>query len=107
MDYRQELLRAEHNFNAGNYSEAHQLYLDSFMGIAGGLSQAAGIQQVAKVGGWIAAVLTGGIGLEDAIIVPLVNKALLSLFGIDLKQSIALAKTVAHKSGQKIYVNSS
>lgn len=91
MDYQQQLIRAENMFDTGNYTEAHKLYLDSFMGITGGLSQAAGIQKVAKVGGWVAAILTGGIGLEDAIIVPVVNKALLSIFGIDLKKSLELA----------------
>jgi len=91
MDYQQQLISADNVFETGNYIEAHKLYLDAFMGITGGLSQAAGIQKVAKVGGWVAAVLTGGIGLEDAIIVPVVNKALLSIFGIDLKKSLELA----------------
>jgi|GEM_PF-1819869 hypothetical protein len=91
MDYQQQLISAENLFEMGNYVEAYKLYLDSFMGITGVLSQAAGVQKVAKVGGWVAAVLTGGIGLEDVIIVPVVNKALLSILGIDLNKILELA----------------
>lgn len=91
MDCQQQLIDADNMFENGNFSDAHKLYLGAFMEIVGGLSQAVGLQQVAKVGGWVAAILTGGIGVEDFFVVPLVNKALLSLFGIDLKRSIVLA----------------
>jgi len=41
-------------------------------------------RMVTKAGGWIAAFATGGIGLEDLIIAPAINKALLYAFKIDL-----------------------
>jgi len=37
-----------------------------------------------KAVGWTAAILTGGLGLEDFILVPAINKGLLHLFKIDL-----------------------
>lgn len=91
MTLEQSIDAADQHFNSGNYSEAVSLYTGSFAEITSKLSQASAMQKVAKVGGWVAAVLTGGIGLEDVIIVPLVNKALLSLFGVDLKKSTDLA----------------
>ena len=41
-------------------------------------------RMVTKAGGWIAAIATGGLGLEDLILAPAVNKGLLMLFKIDL-----------------------
>ena len=55
---------------------------------------------IAKAAGWVATIATFGIGPEDLIIVPLVNKALLRLFSIDLdfvlgKMSLALRQRQA------------
>ena len=41
------------------------------------------VSRYARFSGWAVALLTGGFGLEDAVIVPLVNKVVLSVLGID------------------------
>lgn len=91
MNHFEKIQTADQYCESGDYIKAHGLYTEAFNEITNGLSQASTVQKVAKVGGWVAAILTGGIGLEDAIIVPVVNKALLSIFGIDLKKSLELA----------------
>ena len=82
MTIEQSIEAAEQHFNSGNYPPAAGMYASSFAEITSKLSQASALQTVAKVGGWVAAILTGGIGLEDVVIVPLVNKALLSLLAL-------------------------
>lgn len=91
MTVEQSIEAADQYFNSGNFFPAAGIYANSFAEITSNLSKASSLQTVAKVGGWVAAFLTGGIGLEDVVIVPLVNKALLSLFGVDLKKSTDLA----------------
>lgn len=40
----------------------------------------------AKGVGWLGAVMTGGIGLEDVFLVPLISNGLMKIFGINLKE---------------------
>lgn len=47
---------------------------------------------IGKIAGFGASLLTGGIGVEDIIIYPLVNKAVQSIIGLDLDQLFILIK---------------
>ena len=42
-------------------------------------------RMISKAGGWVAALVTGGFGVEDIFIVPAINKGLMLLFDVDLK----------------------
>ena len=56
-------------------------------------------RKVAKGAGWLTAILTGGIGLEDLIIVPAVNKILLSILKLDFD---GLMSNLAYTLRQKL-----
>ena len=49
------------------------------------IQQSKASRMLAKGAGFAGALLTGGIGLEDIVLVPLISQGLMKLFGIDLK----------------------
>lgn len=79
---------ADNYFNQRNYDRAYEQYNQLYYQLINCLKEARGYRNVSKGVGFLAAILTGGFGVEDLLIVPLVNKALLSLFGIDVEQML-------------------
>ena len=57
----------------------------------------------AKGVGWLAAALTGGPGLEDLFLVPMINTGLLQLFNIDLKSFLGKLEYALRKKQYCMY----
>ena len=71
--------------NMENYFDAYSAWDDVITRLNQTLQETQGARTLSKGAGWVAALLTGGLGASDIIIVPAVNKALLKLFDIDLE----------------------
>ena len=66
--------------NKENYFDAYSAWDDVITRLNQTLQETQGARTLSKGAGWVAALLTGGLGASDIIIVPAVNKALLKLF---------------------------
>ena len=76
--------QAENLYDAEHYEAAYRAYGEVVDLILDRLQETRRIRRVSKGAGWAMALLTGGFGVEDIVIVPLVNKALLRLLGLNL-----------------------
>ena len=86
--------------NQENYFQAYGIWDDVVTELNKLLEATATARGITKAAGWAATIATFGLGPEDLIIVPIVNKALLWLFDIDLdfvlaKMSLALRQRQA------------
>lgn len=76
---------AQKYYDASRYRDAYALAGEIREEIMSGLDAVKLSRNIAKGAGWLAAFLTGGFGAEDLLIVPAVNKVILSLFGVNLE----------------------
>ena len=70
--------------NEENYFDAYSLWDDVVTELNKLIESTKTARVITKVAGWAATIATFGIGPEDLIIVPIINKALLWLFDVDL-----------------------
>ena len=89
-DWAEERFQLEHYrqvgdnaFVRGEYTEALYAFQQMKHRLLEYLTAIRKISRYARFSGWAVALLTGGFGLEDAVIVPMVNKVVLSVLGID------------------------
>lgn len=75
---------AQKYYEASKYGDAYSIAGEIREEIMSGLDTVKLSRNIAKGAGWLAALLTGGFGAEDLLIVPAVNKVILSLFGVNL-----------------------
>jgi len=71
--------------NEEKYFDAYSAWDDVITRLNQALEKTQSTRSLSKGAGWVVAILTGGLGPSDLIIVPAVNKALLWLFKIDLE----------------------
>ncbi|KAB2908557.1 MAG: J domain-containing protein [Ignavibacteriales bacterium] len=83
-------------YNYREYERAYNLSQKIVSEIMEGLDSVKVTRNIARVGGWVAAFLTGGLGLEDIIIVPVVTKIIMSLFGVDLDKLMDLLERATY-----------
>ncbi len=76
---------AQKYYDNSQYNEAYTIAGEIRSEIMQGLDKVKLSRNIAKGAGWVAAILTGGFGAEDLLIVPAVNKVILSLFGVNLE----------------------
>ncbi len=81
---------ADFLFNSDRYAEAYNSYQILTDEILRGLNETRLTRKISKGAGWVAAVLTGGLGLEDLLVVPVVNKIVMGLFGLNLDELLAM-----------------
>lgn len=93
------LRRADTLFGQERAQEAFAQYDEVARHILEKLRQGRNVRRVAKGAGWATALLTGGFGLEDFLIVPLVNKAVQNLLGVNLEQAL---DTLRYALSQKL-----
>jgi hypothetical protein len=87
-DFQTLLRRADLLFDQEKAEEAFAQYDEVAHLLLDKLHQSRNVRRVAKGAGWAAALLTGGFGLEDFLIVPLVNKAVQNMMGVNLEQAL-------------------
>lgn len=87
---RELVARADALLENDRYNEAFTEYQSARTGILEALDKSRTSRKVAKGAGWVAALLTGGLGVEDLFIVPAVNKIVQSLLGIDVNEALEL-----------------
>lgn len=87
-DFHTLLRRADLLFDQERAEDAFAQYDEVAQHILEKLNQSRNVRRYAKGAGWAAALLTGGFGLEDFLIVPLVNKAVQNLLGVNLEQAL-------------------
>ncbi|MCA0388863.1 MAG: J domain-containing protein [Bacteroidetes bacterium] len=75
---------AQKYYDQSKYNEAYTIAGEIRNEIMQGLDKVKLSRNIAKGAGWLAAFLTGGFGAEDLLIVPAINKVVLSLFGVNL-----------------------
>ena len=90
IDIHKKVAVADFFFEERNYERAYAAYGEIIDLLLTRLEETRNIRKISKLAGWGLALLTGGFGLEDFIIVPAVNKALLKLLGIDLSDLLKL-----------------
>lgn len=98
-DFQTLLRRADHLFDQERAEEAFAQYDEVANLLLAKLQQSRNVRRYAKGAGWAAALFTGGFGLEDFLIVPLVNKAVQSLLGVNLEQAL---DTLRYALSQKL-----
>ena len=76
--------KADECFNNNDFTNAHRNYELLVEKLLSHISDTRVIRKLAKSGGWLAALLTGGFGVEDIVVVPAVNRILLRLFKVDM-----------------------
>jgi len=76
---------AQKYYDASRYADAYAIAGEIRAEIMSGLDAVKLSRNIAKGAGWLAAFLTGGFGAEDLLIVPAINKVILSLFGVNLE----------------------
>ncbi|NUM71618.1 MAG: J domain-containing protein [Ignavibacteriaceae bacterium] len=84
---------ADFLFNSDRYTEAYTSYQFLTDEILRALNETKFSRKVSKGAGWVAAVLTGGIGFEDLLVVPVVNKIVMGLFGINLDELLSMLQS--------------
>jgi hypothetical protein len=89
--------RADKSFEKGYFKEAQELYEEAFEKIIEEIENSKFIRRIAKAVGWGAALLTGGIGLEDIFIIPGVSKGIEYLFGINPSELADALKYVSYQ----------
>lgn len=89
-DIHKKLTKADALLERDSYQEAYTLYHEVTTELMELLEQSSTTRKIAKGAGWAAALLTGGFGPEDFIIVPLVNKFLMKFLGLDLGQTLQM-----------------
>jgi hypothetical protein len=77
--------KAQECYNQNRLGEAYNIAGEIRSEIMKGLDKVKLSRNIAKGAGWLAAFLTGGFGAEDILIVPAINKVVLSLFGVNLE----------------------
>jgi hypothetical protein len=77
-------------YNNNRFIEAYKIAGEICSEIMKGLDKVKLSRNIAKGAGWLAAFLTGGFGAEDLLIVPAINKIVLSLFGVNLEAIMVL-----------------
>ncbi len=75
---------ADAYYHKNEYNKAYSLYNTAAKELIAYIHDTRFTRNLSKMAGWVAAILTGGFGLEDLFIVPAVNRVLLQLFGIDM-----------------------
>ena len=88
-------------FDADQYERAYSRYGDAIKTLLARLADTRGTRKISKSAGWGAALLTGGFGLEDLVVVPLVNKGLLKLLGLNLPD---LLQKLQHSTTQRLTI---
>lgn len=82
--------QADSDFNRKDFRNAYYGYESLSNKLLQKLDETRLARKLAKLSGWVAALLTGGFGLEDILIVPGVNKLFLKIFGIDITKLLEL-----------------
>ena len=82
--------KADEHFNRNDFVNAHRRYELLAEKLLSHIDDTRTIRRLAKGGGWLAALLTGGLGIEDVVIVPAVNKILLKLLNIDIDKLLEM-----------------
>jgi hypothetical protein len=90
---------ADKSFEIKQFADAHEKYSAAYIQLINYFDSARTVRSFAKGAGWVAGFLTGGFGVEDLIIIPLVNNAVLRFCKLDIKE---LAKTMNYTVKQKI-----
>ena len=81
-------------FDHGHYSDSAAIYGTVADMVLEAMAKANSRQNLAKGAGIIAAVATGGIGLEDLIIIPLVNKMAMKMLGMSVPEACEILERV-------------
>lgn len=89
--------QADNYFETGDFKKAQKLYEEAFEEVGKALEESKLICKIAKGVGWVAALLTGGFGVEDVLIVPAVSKGIQYLFGIDPSELVDALKYVSYQ----------
>ena len=82
--------KADEYFNRNDFVNAHGSYELLAERLLSHINDTRTIRRLAKGGGWVVALLTGGFGMEDVVIVPAVNRLLLKLLNIDIDKLLEI-----------------
>jgi hypothetical protein len=82
--------KADECFNNNDFTNAHQNYELLVETLLSHINDTRTIRKLAKCGGWLAALLTGGFGVEDIVIIPAVNRMLLKLLNVDIDKLLEI-----------------
>jgi len=100
-DLRARLRTADALLEQDKYQEAYFVFDEVTTGLMKALDASSSARKLSKGAGWVAALLTGGFGAEDFIVVPMVNKLLMKVLGIDLDDTLRMLFTA---SSRKLFI---
>jgi hypothetical protein len=82
--------KADECFNNNDFTNAHENYELLVEMLLSHINDTRTIRKLAKSGGWLVALLTGGFGVEDIVIIPAVNRMLLKLLNVDIDKLLEI-----------------
>lgn len=100
-DIQARLRTADALLEQDKYQEAYFVFDEVTTGLMKALDDSSSARKISKGAGWVAALLTGGFGAEDFIVVPMVNKLLMKFLGIDLDDTLRMLFTA---SSRKLFI---
>jgi DnaJ-domain-containing protein 1 len=95
QDLKQKVKQADNAFKRNDFKTAVLLYREAFDLCTKAAESALDTQRIGQGVGWIAALLTGGVGLEDLFIIPAVSNFVSSLLGVSVEELDRISRTVA------------
>lgn len=95
QDLKAKVKQADRALKRNDFQTAALLYREAFDLCTKAVESAINTQRIGQGVGWIAALLTGGVGLEDLFIVPAVSNFVSSLCGVSVEELDRISRTVA------------
>jgi hypothetical protein len=95
QDLKAKVKQADNALKRNDFYTAAQLYREAFDLCTKAVESAINTQRIGQGVGWIAALLTGGVGLEDLFIVPAVSNFISSLCGVSVEELDRISRNVA------------